>query len=97
MPVHIVGAPVKRPSQGSTYIVGHAENILRYREIWRGFGMKEPRSCNLRRTKPEGPMILCSDLDCYEACVELTSHEMEKERVELTRYEILKEAEGIHD
>ena len=93
MSVPIVRGPSKRPSQGYTFTVGHAESILRFRESWGDFGMKSPRSCNLRRTKPEGPMVLCSDLDCYRKCVELTSYEMERERVELTRYEMLKEAE----
>ena len=81
----------------SMSIVGNVSGILRFRESWRGSGMKSPRSCNLRRTKPVGPMALCSDLDCYSKCVDLTSHEMERERVELTRYEILKEAEVVHD
>lgn len=34
--------------------------------------MPNPKTCNLRRTKPVGPMPLCSDLECFEACVIFT-------------------------
>jgi len=45
------------------------------------FLMPDPRSCNLRKTKPVGPMILrarailCNDLDCFKKCVEFNRKE----------------------
>ena len=41
--------------------------------------MPRPKTCSLRRTKPVGPMTLCSDLGCYEVCVELTDKERDQE------------------
>lgn len=73
MPVPTVEGPGR--SAPSTSTVENVESILKYRESWGGIGMKDPRTCSLRRTKPVGPMILCSDLDCYEKCVELTKKE----------------------
>lgn len=84
MSVLIVGVPGRLAP--STFTVGRVKNILKYRESWMGFGMKNPRTCNLRQTRPVGPMILCSDLDCYGKCVELT----ENERVEDQRYQKMK-------
>lgn len=45
--------------------------------------MPDPRSCQLRKTKPMGPMTLCSDLECFKKCVELTR----KERREVAEIE----------
>lgn len=39
--------------------------------------MPNPKTCNLRRTRPVGPMPLCSDLECFEACVIFTLEEIE--------------------
>lgn len=73
MPVHTVG--VHGWWGPSISIVKNVESILRFTESWRDSGMKNPDSCNLRRTRPVGPMVLCSDLDCYRKCVELTKNE----------------------
>ena len=35
------------------------------------YGLK-PKSCQIRRQRPQGPMFGCQDLECFDKCVELT-------------------------
>ncbi len=62
--------------------------------------MPIPKSCSLRKTKPIGPIICCSDLDCFEECIDISRIEREiekdKEKNRLLVQEIIYESNKIH-
>lgn len=37
--------------------------------------MPDPRSCQVRKTQPSGPMTVCHDQPCLDDCIEYTKNE----------------------